>query len=618
MKQSQTLIPTLREMPSDAQVISHALMVRAGYVRQVSAGIYAYLPLANRTIEKFKKIMREEFEKIGAVEMLAPALLNADLWRESGRYETYGEDLYKLKNRDKSDFILGPTHEETFTSLVRDAVKSYKQLPLNLYQIQSKYRDEKRPRNGLLRTREFIMKDGYSFHADYEGLDKTYEEYRKAYEVVFTRAGLDFKGIIGDGGAMGGKDSQEFMAITPDRTDLDHWVVLDKSIASIDEIPEDVLEDIKKELSSWLVSGEDTIAYSTESSYAANLEMASNEYKPSTKVVAQEDVKRVETPNCKSIDEVAAFLNVDDEQTIKTLLFIADKEPVVALLVGNDQVNDVKLKNYLGADFLDPATEEDAVKVFGANFGSLGPVNLPENVRIVADRKVQDVANAVVGANEDGYHLTGVNPGRDFEAEYVDIREVKEGEISPDGKGVLKFARGIEIGHIFKLGTRYSESMGATILDQNGRAVPIIMGCYGIGVSRILSAVIEQHARLFVSKTPKGAYRFAWGINFPKELAPFDVHVITVNVKDEEAQALTAKVEAELVEKGYEVLVDDRNERVGSKFSDSDLIGLPIRVTVGKKAADGIVEVKIKATGDTIEVNAENLIETLEILTKEN
>ncbi len=612
------LIPTLREMPSDAQVISHALMVRAGYVRQVSAGIYAYLPLANRTIEKFKKIMREEFEKIGAVEMLAPALLNADLWRESGRYETYGEDLYKLKNRDKSDFILGPTHEETFTSLIRDAVKSYKQLPLNLYQIQSKYRDEKRPRNGLLRTREFIMKDGYSFHADYEGLDETYEEYRKAYEAIFTRAGLDFKGIIGDGGAMGGKDSQEFMAITPDRTDLDRWVVLDKSIASFDEIPEDVLEDIKKELASWLVSGEDTVAYSTESSYAANLEMASNEYKPTTKVVAQEDIKRVETPNCKSIDEVAAFLNVDEEQTIKTLLFIADNEPVVALLVGNDQVNDVKLKNYLGADFLDPATEEDAVKVFGANFGSLGPVNLPENVRIVADRKVQDVANAVVGANENGYHLTGVNPGRDFEAEYVDIREVKEGEISPDGKGVLKFARGIEIGHIFKLGTRYSESMGATILDQNGRAVPIIMGCYGIGVSRILSAVIEQHARLFVSKTPKGAYRFAWGINFPKELAPFDVHVITVNVKDEEAQALTAKVEAELVEKGYEVLVDDRNERVGSKFSDSDLIGLPIRVTVGKKAADGIVEVKIKATGDTIEVNAENLIETLEILTKEH
>lgn len=617
MKQSKMLIPTLREMPSDAQVISHALMMRAGYVRQVSAGVYAYLPLANRTIEKFKTIMRQEFDKIGAVEMLAPALLTADLWRESGRYETYGDDLFKLKNRDQSDFILGPTHEETFTSLVRDAVKSYKQLPLNLYQIQSKYRDEKRPRNGLLRTREFIMKDGYSFHKDYEDLGVTYEDYRRAYEAIFTRAGLDFKGIIGDGGAMGGKDSQEFMAITPDRTDLERWIVLDKSIASIDEIPADTLEEIKAELSSWLVSGEDTIAYSSESSYAANLEMASNEYKPSTKVVAQEEVAKVETPNCKSIDEVAAFLQVEEEQTIKTLLFIADNEPVVALLVGNDQVNDVKLKNFLAADFLEPATEEDAVKVFGANFGSLGPVNLPENVRIIADRKVADIANAVVGANEDGYHLTGINPERDFKAEYVDIREVKEGEISPDGQGVLKFARGIEIGHIFKLGTRYSDSMGANILDENGRAVPVVMGCYGIGVSRILSAVIEQHARLFVNKTPKGQYRFAWGINFPKELAPFDVHLITVNVKDEEAQALTAKIEADLMTQGYDVLTDDRNERVGSKFSDSDLIGLPIRVTVGKKAAEGIVEVKIKATGDTIEVNAENLIETLSILTAE-
>lgn len=617
MKQSKMLIPTLREMPSDAQVISHALMVRAGYVRQVSAGIYAYLPLANRTIEKFKTIMREEFEKIGAVEMLAPALLTADLWRESGRYETYGDDLYKLKNRDKSDFILGPTHEETFTTLVRDAVKSYKQLPLNLYQIQAKYRDEKRPRNGLLRTREFIMKDGYSFHPNYDDLDVTYEDYRQAYEAIFTRAGLDFKGIIGDGGAMGGKDSQEFMAITPERTDLDRWVVLDKSIPSLADIPEEVLEEIKAELTAWMISGEDTIAYSSESSYAANLEMATNEYKPSSKVAAEDALTEVETPNCKTIDEVADFLSVDETQTIKTLLFMADNEPVVALLVGNDQVNDVKLKNYLGADFLEPASEDDARAFFSAGFGSLGPVNLAEGSRIVADRKVQDLANAVAGANKDGFHLTGVNPGRDFQAEYVDIREVKEGEMSPDGRGILQFARGIEVGHIFKLGTRYSDSMGATILDENGRAVPIVMGCYGIGVSRILSAVIEQHARLFVNKTPKGDYRYAWGINFPKELAPFDVHLITVNVKDQAAQDLTATLEADLMAKGYEVLTDDRNERVGSKFSDSDLIGLPIRVTVGKKAADGIVEIKIKATGDSIEVTADNLIETLEILTKE-
>ncbi|EHZ25071.1 proline--tRNA ligase [Streptococcus pneumoniae GA13723] len=603
-------------MPSDAQVISHALMLRAGYVRQVSAGVYSYLPLANRVIEKAKNIMRQEFEKIGAVEMLAPALLSAELWRESGRYETYGEDLYKLKNREKSDFILGPTHEETFTAIVRDSVKSYKQLPLNLYQIQPKYRDEKRPRNGLLRTREFIMKDAYSFHANYDSLDSVYDEYKAAYERIFTRSGLDFKAIIGDGGAMGGKDSQEFMAITSARTDLDRWVVLDKSVASFDEIPAEVQEEIKAELLKWIVSGEDTIAYSSESSYAANLEMATNEYKPSNRVVAEEEVTRVATPDVKSIDEVAAFLNVPEEQTIKTLFYIADGELVAALLVGNDQLNEVKLKNHLGADFFDVASEEEVANVVQAGFGSLGPVGLPENIKIIADRKVQDVRNAVVGANEDGYHLTGVNPGRDFTSEYVDIREVREGEISPDGQGVLNFARGIEIGHIFKLGTRYSASMGADVLDENGRAVPIIMGCYGIGVSRLLSAVMEQHARLFVNKTPKGEYRYAWGINFPKELAPFDVHLITVNVKDEEAQALTEKLEASLMGAGYEVLTDDRNERVGVKFSDSDLIGLPIRITVGKKAADGIVEVKIKATGDTIEVHADNVLETLEILSK--
>lgn len=611
------IIPTLREMPSDAQVISHALLLRAGYVRQISAGIYSYLPLANRVLEKAKKIMREEFDKIDAIEFLAPALLSADIWRESGRYDTYGDDLYKLKNRDGSDFILGPTHEETVTLLARDAVQSYKQLPLNIYQIQSKYRDEKRPRNGLLRGREFIMKDGYSFHASYDSLDETYDDYKAAYEAIFTRAGLDFKAIIGDGGAMGGKDSQEFMAITPDRTDLARWVVLDKSVASFEEIPEEVLEAIKAELLSWSVSGEDTIAYSSQSDYAANLEMATNEYKPRNLVTAEEELVKVATPDVKTIDEVAAFLEVAEDQTIKTMLFIADGEPVVALLVGNDQVNDVKLKNYLGADFFEPASPAEAESLFGAGFGSLGPIGLPDGTRIIADRKVQDVKNAVVGANEEGYHYTGANAGRDFSvSEYVDIREVKEGETSPDGQGVLQFARGIEIGHIFKLGTRYSDSMQANILDENGRAMPIIMGCYGIGVSRLLSAVLEQHARLFVNKTPKGDYRFSWGITFPKELAPFDVHLIPVNVKDEEAVRLTQAIEENLLGAGYEVLTDDRNERAGVKFSDSDLIGLPIRVTVGKKAAEGIVEVKIKATGDTVEVHVDQLLETLTILSQ--
>lgn len=617
MKQSKMLIPTLREMPSDAQVISHALMLRAGYVRQVSAGIYTYLPLANRVLEKAKQIMREEFEKMDAVEMLTPALLSADLWRESGRYDTYGEDLYKLKNREGSDFILGPTHEETMTVVVRDSVKSYKQLPMNLYQIQSKYRDEKRPRNGLLRTREFIMKDGYSFHADYDSLDVTYEDYRQAYERIFDRSGLEYKAIIGDGGAMGGKDSQEFMAITPERTDLERWLVLDKSIASLDEIPADVLAEIRAELEKWVISGEDTIVYSSESGYAANLEMATNEYKPRNLVVAEEEIVKVATPDTKTIDEVAALLNVPEEQTIKTMIYMADGKPVAALLVGNDQVNEVKLKNFLEADFMDPATDADVQALLGAGFGSLGPVALPEEVRIVADRKVQDVRNAVVGANEDDFHLTGVNPGRDFQAEYVDIREVKEGEISPDGLGELQFARGIEIGHIFKLGTRYSESMDAKVLDENGRAIPIVMGSYGIGVSRLLSAVMEQHARLFVNKTPKGDYRFSWGINFPKELAPFDVHLIPVNVKDQASLELTTRLEQALMGAGYEVLTDDRNERAGVKFSDSDLIGLPIRITVGKKADEGIVEVKIKSNGSSIEVHEDNLLETLHILLKE-
>ena len=616
MKQSKMLIPTLREMPSDAQVISHALMLRAGYVRQLSAGIYSYLPLANRVLEKLKEIMRQEFDKIDAVEMLAPALLSADLWKESGRYATYDGGLYKLKNSEGSDFILGPTHEETFTALVRDSVKSYKQLPLSLYQIQAKYRDEKRPRNGLLRGREFIMKDAYSFHADFESLDKGYEEFRSAYEAIFRRAGLDFKAIIGDGGAMGGKDSQEFMAITPDRTDLSRWLVLDKSVASIEEIPENVLENIQAELNKWVISGEDTIVYSTDSSYAANLEMATSAFEAKAAVLVEEDLKEVETPDCKTIDDVAAFLHVNADQTLKTLVYRADDQFVLALLAGNDQLNEVKLKNHLAVDFLEAANEEEVNQLLGAHFGSLGPVQISADLRIIADRKVQNLANTVAGANKDGYHFVNVNPGRDFQAEYVDIREVQEGEVSPDGKGVLRFARGIEIGHIFKLGTRYSDSMKATVLDENGRAVPLVMGCYGIGVSRLLSAVLEQHSKLFVSKTPKGEFRYSWGINFPKELAPYDVHLIPLNTKDDANQALTKELEGKLAGAGYSVLTDDRNERPGVKFSDSDLIGLPIRVTVGKKADEGIVELKIKSSGDTIEVHADNLLETLEILSK--
>lgn len=616
MKQSKMLIPTLREMPSDAQVISHALLVRAGYVRQISAGIYAYLPLANRVLEKLKTIMREEFEEIGAVELLAPALLTADLWRESGRYDTYGEDLYKLKNRDHSDFILGPTHEETMTALVRDEVTSYKKLPLNVYQIQSKYRDEKRPRYGLLRGREFIMKDGYSFHADYESLDETYNDYKRAYEKIFSRAGLDFKAIIGDGGAMGGKDSQEFMAITADRTDLEKWLVLGNSIESIDEIPNSVIEQIQEELAKWLVAGEDTVVYADGGDYSANLEMATNKFENIASYTETLELEKVATPEAKTIDEVAAFLKADVAETIKTLVFRADEELVVVLMHGNDELNEVKLQNYLGASSVEPATEADVEDLAGAHFGSLGPIGL-KDVKIIADREVQAVKNAIIGANEDGFHYRNANFGRDFEVdEFVDLRTVNEGEMSPDGRGTLKFARGIEIGHIFKLGTRYSDSMGANILDKNGKAVPIVMGCYGIGVSRLLSAILEQFARIYVEKTPREEYKFSWSINFPKELAPFDIHLVPVNTKDEEAMAVTAELETALRGKGYQVLVDDRNERAGVKFADSDLIGLPVRVTIGKKASEGIVEVKIRATGEVVEINKEELVNTIEILTK--
>jgi prolyl-tRNA synthetase len=622
MKQSKLLIPTLREMPSDAQVISHALLLRAGYVRQVSAGIYAYLPLAHRVIEKIKGIMREEFEKIDAVELLAPTLLNADLWKESGRYETYGPDLYKLKNRDKTDFILGPTHEETMTALVRDEITSYKKLPLSVYQIQTKYRDEKRPRYGLLRGREFIMKDAYSFHADDASLDETYWDYKQAYEAIFRRCGLDFKAIIGDGGAMGGKDSQEFMAITADRTDLAHWLVLDNSVSGLTELSDAFQSDIHAELEKWLIAGEDTIAYSDKGDYAANLEMAVNFFEDKAATTELLPLEKVATPGKKTIADIVDFLNVPIEQTLKTLVYkatTADKsELVVILLRGDDELNEVKLTNHLSADSLEPAAEEEVTKALGAHFGSLGPIGLADKkLRLLADREVKAVANAVVGANADGYHFVNANLGRDFTVEeFVDLRTVHEGELAPDGKGTLKFARGIEIGHIFKLGTRYSKAMKAEVLDENGKSVPIIMGSYGIGVSRLLSAVLEQYARLYVERLPKGDYKFSWAINLPSALAPYDIHLVPVNVKDEAMGELTAALEHTLSAAGYEVLVDDRNERAGVKFADSDLIGLPIRVTVGKRADEGIVEVKIRARGETLEVSQDDLLETLEKLKK--
>ncbi|MGO4865579.1 proline--tRNA ligase [Ligilactobacillus ruminis] len=567
MKQSKLLIPTLKEVPSDAEAISHQLMLRGGYIKQITAGMYAYLPLAYRVLRNIETIIREEMENIDAAEMLVPAALPAELWQQTGRYETYGPNLFKFQDRHERDFILGPTHEETFTTIVRDAVKTYKKLPITLYQIQTKYRDENRPRFGLLRGREFIMKDAYSFHAEEESLDKTFRDMDSAYTNVFNRVGLNFRSIIGDAGAMGGNNSKEFMAIAP--------------------------------------IGEDTVVYSDESDYAANLEMAQNKRTMPKLHETLGELQKVATPGAQTIDEVAEFLGSSADREIKTLLFIADEKPVVVLMHGNDEVNEVKLKNYLSCDFLRPAEEDEARKYLGAGFGSLGPVGVSEEIEILADLDVENMANASVGANEDGFHYLNANLGRDFSVtHFADLRTVQEGEISPDGKGHLKFTRGIEIGHIFKLGTRYSKDLDAVVLDENGRQLPIIMGCYGIGVSRLLSAIVEQHSD-------------ENGIVWPRSIAPFDVHVIPVNVKKEEQVELSEKVTELLENAGYKVLIDDRKERPGVKFADSDLIGIPARITVGKKAAEGIVEIKLRRTGETLEVKLDELLNSLQILLKE-
>ncbi|GAA3188052.1 proline--tRNA ligase [Lentilactobacillus kefiri] len=566
MKQSQMLIPTLKETPKGAEALSHKMLVRGGYIRQVSAGMYAYLPLAFRVLNKIEAIIRQEMVKTSAHEMLMPDILPADLWKESGRYDTYGPELFKFKNRHDTDFILGPTHEETFTALIRDSIKSYKQLPLVLYQIQNKYRDENRPRYGLLRSREFIMKDAYSFATNEDDLDTTYKAMEQAYRNIFDRIGLKYRVIIGNGGAMGGSDSKEFSAMA--------------------------------------AVGEDTIVYSDKSDYFANLEMAKSKVSDQPSDEAEKELKKVETPNAKTIAEVADFLKVPETQTIKSMLYIADKKPVMVLVRGDYDVNDVKLKNFLGADFLDMATDDEAKKYLGADFGSLGPVGVGEDVRIVADQRVANMKNGVVGADKDGYHYVNVNSGRDFRIDDVDdFVVVKEGEVSPDGKGTLKFTRGIEIAHIFKLGTRYSKSLKANVLDENGRAVPVIMGSYGIGVSRLLSAISEQNAD-------------ENGLVWPKAVAPFDVHIIPVNAKKAVQMDLATQIETTLTNDGLQVLVDDRKERAGVKFADSDLMGIPLRVTIGKKAEDGIVEIKVRRTGETVETKVDEVSATIKKMLK--
>ena len=561
MKQSLTFIPTLREVPADAEVKSHQLLLRAGFIRQNASGIYSYLPMARKVLAKIEQIIREELTAVNAQELLMPAMQSAELWQESGRWEKYGPELMRFKDRHNRDFALGPTHEEVVTTLVRDEIKSYKKLPLTLYQIQTKFRDEKRPRFGLLRGREFIMKDAYSFHATRESLDETYEDMYRAYSNIFTRLGLNFRAVIADAGSIGGKGTHEFM----------------------------VLSEI----------GEDTIAYSDSSDYAANIEMAEVvvDYKAGDAPV--KELEKVATPDVKTIEEVSNFLEVSAENCIKSLVFKIDDELVVVLSRGDHEINDIKLKNALGADSVELAQEAEIKELLGCTVGSIGPVKLPVNVKVVADNAIKSIRNGVAGANEDGFHFINVNPERDFAINsYEDIRFIQEGDPSPDGQGVIKFAEGIEVGHIFKLGTEYSAKMDATFLDENGKAQPFIMGCYGIGVSRILAAVAEN-------------FQDERGFIWPTQLAPFDVHLVPVNTKDEAQMQLADDLYGLLKSYRFDVLYDDRAERAGVKFADADLIGLPVRVTVGKKAADGLVEVKFRQSGETFEWAKEEVIDRL-------
>ena len=539
MKQSKILIPTSKEAPSDAEALSHKMMARAGYIYQISSGVWSYLPMGYRVIRKIEKIIREEMDKIDAVEMMMPVMLPADIWKQTGRYEAYGDNLFKFSGRNDREYVLGPTHEESFTEVLRDSIKSYKKLPLVVYQLQDKFRDEARPRYGVLRSKEFEMFDAYSFSADQAGLDAAYNDQAKAYRNIFDRIGLDYKVILADSGTIGGDNSQEFSA------------------------PAEV--------------GEDVIVY-TDGDYAANLEKATSKFTGVQQTDEPAELVKKPTPGAHTVDEAAESLGTDANQILKAMFFMAkmgedDYQPVMVLMRGNDTVNETKVANAVDCEDLELATEEQAQKYLGAHPGSLGPVGVGEDVKILADNYVKVLVNMACGANDDGHHYVNANIDRDFRVdEFGDFRTVEEGEIAPDGNPI-KFTNGIEIGHIFKLGTGYSEKMGAQVLNENGRLVDMIMGCYGIGVSRLLSAVAEQNAD-------------EYGLVWPDSIAPFDVHVIPVNAKKKDQLEMAEQITKDLEDSGLDVLIDDRKERAGVKFADSDLIGIPLRVTVGKKASE--------------------------------
>ncbi|MPL60670.1 Proline--tRNA ligase [bioreactor metagenome] len=547
MRASQLYAPTLRETPAEAEVVSHQLMLRAGMLRKAAGGVYTYLPLAWRVLRKIEAIVREEMDAKGGQELLMPIMQPAELWLESGRWNVYGDEMFRLKDRHNRDFCLGPTHEEMITTLVRSDVRSYRQLPLMLYQIQNKYRDEIRPRFGLMRGREFIMKDLYSFDRDEKGLDESYKKMYEAYSRVFTRCGLQFRAVEADAGAIGGSGTHEFMVIAD--------------------------------------SGEAAIVYCPDCNYAANVEKA--ELAPIE--MEAEDLKpltEVDTPNTKTIKEVAEFLKISATKTIKTLVYQTEKGLVFALVRGDHEANEIKIKNALDCLALDMADEKTILDCIGGASGYFGPVGV-QNIKIIADASVMNMYNAVCGANKLDKHYINVNPSRDFKPDFVtDIRLIQPDDSCSHCGTPLKTARGIEVGQVFKLHAKYSKALHASFLDENGKEKPMVMGCYGIGVSRTMAAAIEQNYD-------------DHGIIWPVSIAPYHVVIVPINAKDSNQMALAEKVYSELNTRGIETLLDDRNERPGVKFKDADLIGYPLKITIGPKALnDNQVEVKVRRTGE--------------------
>jgi prolyl-tRNA synthetase len=549
MRYSEMFLPTGREVPSDAEVISHQLMIRAGMIRKLTSGIYSYLPLGYRVIRKLEQIIREEMDKAGAQEVHLSMVQPAELWEESGRWTHYGKELLRFRDRHDHEYCLGPTHEEVITSLVRNEIKTYRQLPRNLYQIQTKFRDEVRPRFGVMRCREFGMKDAYSFDVDEEGAEKSYEKMFAAYNNIFRRCGLQFRSVEADSGSIGGKYSHEFMVMAE--------------------------------------SGEDAIVFCEKCSYAANLEKA-EVASPEKKLIFEEDflpLENVNTPDVCTIEEVSAFLKVNPQDIVKTLIFNADGKPYAVLIGGDQEVNEIKVKNYLGASELELASDEMIMQATGAPRGFAGPVNI--EIPILIDYSVIDMINFVTGANKENYHIKNVNIGRDFKVDaFADFRVITDKDKCPRCGGGIKFARGIEVGHVFKLGTKYSKAMKAVYLDKDGQEKIMIMGCYGIGIGRTVAAGIEQNYD-------------ENGIVWPMPLAPYHVIITPVNVNEKNIMDAAENLYNSIKALGIDVIFDDRDERAGVKFKDAELIGIPLRITIGQKnLSQGNVELKIRKTGE--------------------